>query len=47
MSEVLKRREAAKRRHESRVEANTQTLPIGKGNNGLSASTASVEKEKK
>ena len=41
-SEVLKRREAAKRRHESGVEAKTQTVPIGKGSNGLSASTASA-----
>jgi len=41
-SEVLKRREAVKRRHESEVEANTQTLPTGKESNGLSASTASA-----
>jgi len=41
-SEVLKRREAAKHRHESEVEANTQTLHIGEGSNGLSASTASA-----
>jgi hypothetical protein len=31
------RREAAKRRHESGVEANTQTSPIGEGSNDLSA----------
>ena len=35
--EVLKRREAAKRRHESVREANTQTSPIGKGSNHLLA----------
>jgi len=35
--EVLKRWEAAKRRHESAVEASTQTSPIGKGSNHLLA----------
>ena len=41
-SEVQKSREAEKHRHESGVEANTQTLPIGKGSNGLSALKASA-----
>jgi len=40
-SEVLKRREAAKR-HESGVEANTQPSPIGKGGSDLSALRASA-----
>jgi len=35
--EVLKRQEAAKRRHESGVEADTQTSTTGKGSNDLSA----------
>jgi hypothetical protein len=39
---VLKRREAVKRRHESAVEANTQTLPIGKGSNQLLALTGTA-----
>ena len=37
IQEVLKRQEAAKRRHESGVEADTQTSPIGEGSNDLSA----------
>jgi len=40
--EVLKHREAAKRRHESRVKANTHMSPIGKGSNDLSALTATA-----
>jgi len=35
--EVLKRREATKRRHESGVEADTQTSTTGQGSNDLSA----------
>ena len=36
-SEMQKRQGAAKRRHESGIEANTQTSPTGKGRNDLSA----------
>ena len=39
---MLKSREAAKRCHESRVEANTRTSPIGKGSNDLSALTVTA-----
>jgi len=39
---VLKRREVAKHRHESGVEANTLTSPIGKVSSDLSALTATA-----
>jgi hypothetical protein len=45
--EVLTRRGAKKHRHESGVEANTQTSPIGKGSNQLSALIAKSERVKK
>jgi hypothetical protein len=42
---VPKRREAEKRRHESGVDADTLTSPIGKGNNDLSALTATAARK--
>ena len=44
-SEVLKCREAEKRRHESGVDADTQTSPIGKGSNDFSALTATAARK--
>jgi hypothetical protein len=44
--EVLTRREAEKLRHESGVEANTQTSPIGKGSNELSALITKVKESR-
>ena len=43
--EVLKSREAAKRPHESGVEATTQTLPTGKGSNALSELMATAARK--
>jgi hypothetical protein len=43
--ELLKRREAAKRPHESGVEATTQTSPTGKGINDLSELTATAARK--
>jgi hypothetical protein len=42
---VLKRRKAAKHRHESGFEAKIQTLPIGKRSSDLSALTAAVARK--
>jgi len=44
-SEVLKRRESDKRRHQSEFDADTQTSPIGKGSNELSALTATAARK--
>jgi hypothetical protein len=43
--EVLKRRETAKRPHESGVEATTQTSPTEKGSNDLSELTATAARK--
>ena len=46
LREVLTRREAVKLRHESGVEADTQTSPVGKGSNEPSALITKVKESR-